>query len=137
MGKKKITTMRMDADLLKKAHDLGLNVSKVCENALKDAINRMDVSKTETDGGTRLDNKLARGVGFEPTRPFLTTDLAGLPPTRLGQPRKYPLTHFFQAFEARGTLNLASCHIITLRYIRFALGARAQEVGGAGSRLAR
>ena len=30
---------------------------------------------------------LARGVGFEPTRPFLTTDLAGLPPTRLGQPR--------------------------------------------------
>ena len=31
---------------------------------------------------------LARGVGFEPTRPSLTTDLAGLPPTRLGQPRK-------------------------------------------------
>jgi hypothetical protein len=38
----------------------------------------------------RLDSSsdlLARGVGFEPTRPFLTTDLAGLPPTRLGQPR--------------------------------------------------
>jgi hypothetical protein len=31
---------------------------------------------------------LARGVGFEPTRPLLTTGLAGLPPTRLGQPRK-------------------------------------------------
>jgi hypothetical protein len=31
---------------------------------------------------------LARDVGFEPTRPFLTTDLAGLPPTRLGQSRK-------------------------------------------------
>ena len=30
---------------------------------------------------------MARGVGFEPTRPLLTTDLAGLPPTRLGQPR--------------------------------------------------
>jgi hypothetical protein len=30
---------------------------------------------------------LARGVGFEPTRPLLTTDLAGLPPTKLGQPR--------------------------------------------------
>ena len=30
---------------------------------------------------------LARGVGFEPTRPLPTTDLAGLPPTRLGQPR--------------------------------------------------
>ena len=32
---------------------------------------------------------LARGVGFEPTRPLLTTGLAGLPPTRLGQPRNY------------------------------------------------
>ena len=32
---------------------------------------------------------LARDVGFEPTRPFLTTDLAGLPPTRLGQPRPF------------------------------------------------
>ncbi len=30
---------------------------------------------------------LARGVGFEPTRPLRATDLAGLPPTRLGQPR--------------------------------------------------
>jgi hypothetical protein len=30
---------------------------------------------------------LARGVGFEPTRPLRTTGLAGLPPTRLGQPR--------------------------------------------------
>lgn len=32
---------------------------------------------------------LARDVGFEPTRPFLTTDLAGLPPTRLGQSRTH------------------------------------------------
>ena len=30
---------------------------------------------------------MARGVGFEPTRPLRTTGLAGLPPTRLGQPR--------------------------------------------------
>ena len=30
---------------------------------------------------------MARGAGFEPARPLLTTGLAGLPPTRLGQPR--------------------------------------------------
>ena len=36
---------------------------------------------------------LARGVGFEPTRPLPATDLAGLPPTRLGQPRNCALTH--------------------------------------------
>ena len=41
---------------------------------------------------------LARGVGFEPTRPFLTTDLAGLPPTRLGQPRKGNYTSFLRLF---------------------------------------
>ena len=90
MGKKKITSMRIDEDLLQKAHELGLNVSKVCENALKEAIERLSSPKSETNGGTRL----ARGVGFEPTRPLLTTGLAGLPPTRLGQPRNYPLTHF-------------------------------------------
>jgi len=27
---------------------------------------------------------VAPGVGFEPTRPIRATDLAGLPPTRLG-----------------------------------------------------
>ena len=41
MGKKKITSIRIDEDLLKKAHDLGLIVSKVCENALKEAIERL------------------------------------------------------------------------------------------------
>ena len=93
MGKKKITTMRIDADLLKKAHELGLNVTKVCENALKEAIERMERPRTETNGGTRSDSNMARGVGFEPTRPLLTTGLAGLPPTRLGQPR----TSFFKS----------------------------------------
>ena len=32
-------------------------------------------------------SEMARGAGFEPARPLLTTGLAGLPPTRLGQPR--------------------------------------------------
>ena len=30
---------------------------------------------------------VARGVGFEPAQPFPATDLASLPPTRLGHPR--------------------------------------------------
>lgn len=42
-GKKKITTMRIDAELLKKAHDIGLNVSKISENAIREAIKRMEV----------------------------------------------------------------------------------------------
>jgi hypothetical protein len=34
--------MRIDEDLLQKAHDLGLNVTKVCENALKEMIARIE-----------------------------------------------------------------------------------------------
>ena len=41
--------MRLDEDLTKKAHDLGLNVSKVCENALKNAIERLEGGKAETN----------------------------------------------------------------------------------------
>jgi hypothetical protein len=68
MGKKKMTTIRVDAELIKKAHDLGLNVSKISENALKDAIGRMEMPKTLTDSGKRLEKaEMVRGVGFEPT----------------------------------------------------------------------
>jgi CRISPR-associated exonuclease Cas4 len=35
------TTVKVDKDLVKKAHELGLNVSRVCENALKIAIEQM------------------------------------------------------------------------------------------------
>ena len=35
--------MRLDEDLVKKAHDLGLNVTKICENALKELINRIEI----------------------------------------------------------------------------------------------
>jgi len=42
MGKKKLTTMRIDEELLQKAHNLGLIVSKVCENALREMIRRIE-----------------------------------------------------------------------------------------------
>lgn len=42
MGIKKITTMRIDEELIEKAHNLGLNVSKISENAIKEAIEKME-----------------------------------------------------------------------------------------------
>ena len=42
MGKKKTTSMRLDEDLVERAHELGLNVTKVCENALKEAIRKLE-----------------------------------------------------------------------------------------------
>jgi hypothetical protein len=41
----------------------------------------------EKGGFGTAGSELARGAGFEPARPKRTTGLAGLPPTRLGQPR--------------------------------------------------
>ena len=40
MGKvlKKSVTIRIDAEVVEKAKELGLNISKVCENALKEKI---------------------------------------------------------------------------------------------------
>lgn len=35
--------MRIDEELIEKAHNLGLNVSKVSENAIREAIKRMEV----------------------------------------------------------------------------------------------
>ncbi len=65
MGKRKITTMRIDEELLTKAHDLGLNVSKIAENALKDAINRMEGSYSQEKPNTSP-NSAQNNVGGSP-----------------------------------------------------------------------
>ena len=66
MTRKTRTNITVDPDVLRKAHELGLNVSKVCENALKDAIRRLEqpTIQTETNGGY-ID---ARSVSFEDRR---------------------------------------------------------------------
>ena len=51
--------------------------------------NHQDNAKISSNLNSFNQEVLARGVGFEPTRPLLTTGLAGLPPTRLGQPRPF------------------------------------------------
>ena len=42
MAETKVTSIRLPADLLEKARDLGLNVSKVCENCLRKAVNKLE-----------------------------------------------------------------------------------------------
>ncbi len=60
----------MDEEVVKKAKKIGINLSQFCENALREAIKRLEGMKTETNGGTpRFLNGLARGAGFEPARP--------------------------------------------------------------------
>ena len=46
---KKRVSIYIDAELIKTAHELGLNVSKVCENALKEAIERLTQTNIKTN----------------------------------------------------------------------------------------
>lgn len=53
MPNKVRTNITIDPELFKKAHEYGLNVSKIAENALKEYIRRLEGSpqQTETNGG--------------------------------------------------------------------------------------
>ena len=42
MGKKGKVTLYMDLEIVQKAKEIGLNVSKTCENALKNTIQRLE-----------------------------------------------------------------------------------------------
>ena len=49
---------------------MGLNISKTAENSLIEAISRLEKPNILTNGGEHFEKVKARGVGFEPTRPF-------------------------------------------------------------------
>ena len=63
------TSIRINKELLDTAHTLGLNVSRVCENALGDIVDRLLDSNDRSFFDT-WNSSVARGVGFEPTRPL-------------------------------------------------------------------
>jgi len=86
-GKKGKVTLYMDLEIVREAKDLGLNVAKIAENALKEAIRRLKGEDCEVDQGilhshssdfSESGNKeKAPGVGFEPTRPDWATSSQG------------------------------------------------------------
>jgi hypothetical protein len=47
MGKKKKVLLYIEVETIKKAKDLGLNLSKVSENALKEAVRRLEGLNSE------------------------------------------------------------------------------------------
>ena len=61
------------------------------QNAQKSEITSNHQYFQQSSSKCKFNNEvtMARGAGFEPARPLLTTGLAGLPPTRLGQPRLF------------------------------------------------
>jgi len=58
----------VDEEVLREAKEIGLNISKIAENALKEAIRRLKAPFDRNGCGLLCFNGgLAGGVGFEPT----------------------------------------------------------------------
>jgi post-segregation antitoxin (ccd killing protein) len=70
MGKQVRVNLTIDESVVKKAKNLGLNLSKVAENALKNMIDRIESSNFSN--ATKENTRMVRGVGFEPTNPYGT-----------------------------------------------------------------
>jgi post-segregation antitoxin (ccd killing protein) len=99
MGEKTYATIYVDKDVVRKAKDLGLNISKTCENALKIAIKRLEDSNLEiTSGNPHAGSsvQVVDGTGFEPAAsamPTLRSFQADLPALSTN-PYAKPFKHY-------------------------------------------
>ena len=67
MGKKGYISIYIDKEVARKARELGLNISKTCENALKEAIRRLEAPDCkERSGNCDCGEPVVRPPGFEP-----------------------------------------------------------------------
>ena len=64
-------SLSMSKDVVQKAKEMGLNLSKVCENSLIQAIRALEHIELETSGENRLNSRVVDRAGFEPA----TSDL--------------------------------------------------------------
>jgi len=79
LGKKIVTSIRIDKEVFRKAKDLGLSVSKVAENALKEAIRRLESpynsesSRTALNGGSLITDSISakRRIDHKPAKPVV------------------------------------------------------------------
>ena len=70
MGKQVRVNLTIDENVVKKAKDLGLNISKVSENALKTMIACIEGSNFSNNPEKRI--QVVRREGFEPSNPYGT-----------------------------------------------------------------
>ena len=76
MGRKINASIYVDAEIIQKARELGLNISKTCENALKEAIRRLEGSNPHTNCGNPQfgsSKHIVDGTGFEPAASAMPT----------------------------------------------------------------
>jgi post-segregation antitoxin (ccd killing protein) len=73
-GKKKNVVIYLDQEIVKEAKELGLNISKICENALKEAIRQLKSENYQNNLNSQPSNVIS----------FIETGPAGLEPATCG-----------------------------------------------------
>ena len=73
MRRKQKVTINLDPEVVRKARELGLNISKIAENALKEYIKRLESSDLETSGFSKRNCVVVDGAGFEPATSAMPT----------------------------------------------------------------
>ncbi len=78
MGKQVRVNLTVDEEVVKKAKELGLNISKMCENCLKEAIRRLETPNTVNNsekGGIGTEGSDKRCGGWD-LNPMLSGDVS-------------------------------------------------------------
>ena len=73
MRRKQKVTINLDPEVVRKARELGLNISKIAENALKEYIKRLEGSDLQTSGFSKRNCVVVDGAGFEPATSAMPT----------------------------------------------------------------
>ena len=68
---KKKVSISIDKEILEKAHELGINISKVCENSLRFYIQAIEQAKQKEQGqilgeASSKEGSVVGSLGFEP-----------------------------------------------------------------------
>ena len=77
MRRKQKVTINLDPEVVRKARELGLNISKIAENALKEYIKRLKGSDYKNNLGSHFSGGkivgVVDGAGFEPATSAMPT----------------------------------------------------------------
>ena len=71
-GKKAQVQITLSPITVKKSRELGLNISKISENALNEAIRRLESPVSKIGTQKQNESKMVRGEGFEPSNSYET-----------------------------------------------------------------
>ena len=88
-GKKAQIQITLTPESVQKARKLGLNISRIAQNALDEAIRRLETPSSEISAKNQTNFPHGAGGGIRTHEPLRDSRLRAAPLTWLGNPRKH------------------------------------------------